>query len=60
MGRPIVTNGILCVRGGDALFPNRFGEDLFGDAIYIVKIVYQQMQAEKSTELVVVCRYSQL
>jgi len=25
---PIVTNGNLCVRGGDALFPNEFGEDL--------------------------------
>ena len=26
--RPVVTNGILCMRGGDALFPNDFGEDL--------------------------------
>jgi len=25
VGRPIVTNEILCVRGGDALFPNDFG-----------------------------------
>jgi len=29
VGRPVVTNEILCVRGGDALFPNDFGEDLF-------------------------------
>jgi len=28
VGRPIVANGILCVSGGDALFPNDFGEDL--------------------------------
>jgi len=25
---PIVANGIICVRGGDALFPDDFGEDL--------------------------------
>jgi len=31
LGRPIVTIGIFlsCVRDGDALFPNDFGEDLF-------------------------------
>jgi len=28
VGHPIVTNGILCIRGGDVLFPNDFGEDL--------------------------------
>jgi len=28
VGHPIVNNGILCVRGDDALFPNDFGEDL--------------------------------
>jgi len=27
-GSPIITNVILCVRGGDALFPNDFGQDL--------------------------------
>jgi len=26
--RSIATNGILCVRDGDALFPNDFGQDL--------------------------------
>jgi len=28
LGQPIVTSGILCVTGGDTLFPNDFGEDL--------------------------------
>ena len=28
VGRFIVTGGILCVRGGDALFLSDFGEDL--------------------------------
>jgi len=28
MGHSIVTNGILCVRGGDALFPNDFEKNL--------------------------------
>jgi len=27
VGYPILTSGIFCVRGGDALFPNDFGED---------------------------------
>ena len=26
-GHPIVTNGILCMGGGDTLFPNDFGDD---------------------------------
>jgi len=29
VGHPILTNGILCVRSGDSLFPNDFVEDLF-------------------------------
>ena len=29
LGRTIITNGIPCVRGGAALFPDDFEEDLF-------------------------------
>jgi len=28
VGHPIVTNGILCMRGGDVLFPNDYSEDM--------------------------------
>ena len=28
LGHPVVTSGIFCMRGSDALFPNDFGEDL--------------------------------